>query len=66
MSCGAPIRPTGVWRTMPVIVSSRSAERFRIGVSINPGAMALTVIPLEPSSSASALLKPAMPALAAE
>jgi hypothetical protein len=51
---------------MPAIVSSRSAEPLRIGVSINPGAMAFTVIPLEPSSRASALLKPAMPALAAE
>ncbi len=36
-----------------------------ISVSINPGATALTVIPREPTSRASDLVKPIMPALAA-
>ena len=50
----------------PRICSSGSWDLRRMGVSIRPGAMALTVMPIGPNSWASALLKPMMPALAAE
>ena len=66
MSSGTPMRATGCWRTISAIVSSRSEAFLRIGVSISPGAMALTVIPAEPSSKARPLVKPMIPALAAE
>ena len=44
----------------------RSAVSAVISVSMKPGAMALAVTPNLPSSMARVLVKPCMPALAAE
>ena len=45
---------------------TRSAVALVIAVSMNPGAIALAVIPNGPSSIASVFVKPCRPALAVE
>src|ERR671916_248224 len=69
MSSGRPTRRTGVsdawWLT---VLPSRplSAERRNIGVSMNPGGIVFTVMPLGPNSSANDLVRPIMPAFDAD
>ena len=66
MSSGVPIRLIGFCATMIWVSESGQPERWSIGVSISPGAIAFTVMPRGPTSPASALVKPMSPAFAAE
>ena len=70
-SSGWPTRRTGIWDAAAFWKSSKpmptlAAVAAVIWVTMNPGAMALAVMPNWPSSMASVLVKPCMPALAAE
>src|SRR6266851_2507305 len=58
-SSGRPGRPTGVF--LPAMISCPVED----AVSIHPGAIAFTVIPLRASSRARLRVSPTMPALAA-
>ena len=64
MSSGVPILPTGIM-AIPALTTSGGMEAV-ISDSINPGAIALAVMPKRPTSRASALVNPATPALVAE
>ncbi|SKX89268.1 Uncharacterised protein [Mycobacteroides abscessus subsp. abscessus] len=71
MSSGFPVRATGIAAALAFLSSSKStpiraAVAAVMSVSMNPGAMALAVTPNLPNSIASVLVKPCMPALAAE
>ena len=61
---GAPRRPSGIWLSSAAFWASGSTSVM--SVAMKPGAMQLTVIPREPTSWASDLEKPIMPALDAE
>ena len=58
------VRPTGTSRR--IAASCSSVLPTRMSVSTAPGATALTVTPLSPSSRARALVKPRIAALAEE
>ncbi len=71
MSSGWPTRPTGILDAAAFWKSSKSMPTLAavaavMSVAMNPGAIALAVTPNLPSSIASVLVKPCMPALAAE
>ena len=61
MSSGSPSRPTGIWARNPALTSLDTAAAME--VSMRPGAMALTVMPLEPYSQARVRVRPSSPAL---
>ncbi len=63
MSSGWPNLPSGTWPLKFVRCASVSARVM--SVSMNPGAMTFAVMLREPTSRASDLVKPMMPALAA-
>jgi hypothetical protein len=66
MSSGRPGRRTGVASAMRSTLPPsrpRSSDDLSIGVSMKPGGMVFTVMPLGPNSSASALVRPMSPAL---
>src|SRR5437763_8966142 len=63
ISAGLASRPTGILATIFSRISGGTAAT--IAVSVYPAAMTLTVMPRAALSSASALVKPIMPALAA-
>ena len=63
ISSGLARRPTGILATIFSRISGGTAAT--IAVSVYPAAMTLTVMPRAALSSASALVKPIMPALAA-
>jgi len=70
-SSGWPTRRTGIcdaaaaWKSSKPIFT-RAAVAAVMSVTMNPGATALAVMPNGPSSMASVLVNPCMPALAAE
>ena len=64
MSSGVPIRPTGIM-AIPAFTTSGGIDAV-ISDSINPGAMALAVIPNRPTSLARARVNPATPDFVAE
>ena len=71
MSSGLPTRCTGIPLAAPAWKSSnetpsRAAVAAVMSVTMNPGAIAFAVTPYLPSSIARVLVKPCMPALAAE
>ena len=70
MSSGWPTRRSGIcsaaaWWKSSTDIFSRSAVAAVISVAMKPGAIALTVTPNGPSSIASVLVKPCIPAFAA-
>lgn len=71
MSSGVPTRCTGICCAAPFLKSSngmprRSAVAAVMSVAMKPGAIALAVTLNLPSSIARVLVKPCMPAFAAE
>ena len=62
-SSGVPNRPRGTFFSRVSLISSVRTSVSR--VSMNPGAIALTVMPREPTSLAVDLVSPTSPALAA-
>ena len=70
-SSTSPTRRTGTWdaaaaRKSSNVMPSRAAVAAVMSVAMNPGATAFAVMPNWPSSMARVLVKPCMPALAAE
>jgi hypothetical protein len=70
-SSGRPTRRTGICAAAACLKSSngmptRAAVVAVMSVAMNPGATAFAVTPNGPSSMASVLVNPCMPALAAE
>ena len=70
-SPGWPTRRTGIWPAAAAWKSSkpmptRAAVEAVMSVTMKPGATAFAVMPNGPSSMASVLVKPCIPALAAE
>src|SRR5215475_430706 len=64
ISSALPRRPTGIVAMMPC--STFSGTACTISVSMYPGQITFTVMPFLAVSCANALVKPMMPALAAE
>jgi short-subunit dehydrogenase len=60
ISSGLPMLPIGIF--FNIISFCSSANASVIGLSMNPGAIQLTVIPLEANSNAKDLCKPIVPA----
>ena len=63
MSSGVPARRTGVRAATASMggMSPRAAAARAIGVSMNPGGIVLTVMPLGAYSTANALVSPTTP-----